>query len=175
MDSEIRLRKEQGRRLAQAREAAGYRSARAAALENNWPESTYRAHEAGTRTIGVDDAERYAKRFRAAGVPISGKAILFGADEEDTSAVSFQEVGRRVAAIRQALGLTTYEMAKKLGTQQGRLESWEAGISLIPASEALKLKRMLPGLSTDWIYDGDPERIQVGLADQLNAALAEQE
>jgi phage repressor protein C with HTH and peptisase S24 domain len=76
-------RKAQGRRLAAAREEAGYRSARDAALSNNWPESTYRAHEAGTRTIGQDDAERYARRFRAAGVRVTAQAILF-ADEEET-------------------------------------------------------------------------------------------
>lgn len=78
MDQEARIRKEQGDRLAAAREAAGYRSARAAALDNDWPESSYRAHEAGTRTIGMDDAQRYAKRFRAEGVTVSAQSILFG-------------------------------------------------------------------------------------------------
>ena len=68
----------QGSRLAAARKAAGWPSARAAALDNEWPESSYRAHEAGTRTIGQDDAERYARRFRSAGVAISAPGILFG-------------------------------------------------------------------------------------------------
>jgi SOS-response transcriptional repressor LexA len=40
--------------------------------------STYRAHEGGTRTIGQDDAERYARRFRAAGANITAPIILFG-------------------------------------------------------------------------------------------------
>lgn len=75
MDQESARRKAQGRRLRQARIAAGLRSAREAALENEWPESTYRAHEAGTRTIGQDDAERYARRFH-----VSGQAILYGGD-----------------------------------------------------------------------------------------------
>lgn len=70
-------RREQGKRLKQARVDAGYRSAREAALSNHWPESTYRAHETGTRTIGQDDAERYAKRFRAAGARITARDILF--------------------------------------------------------------------------------------------------
>lgn len=77
MTHEERIRLEQGQRLAGARERAGYRSARAAALENNWPESTYRAHEAGKRTIGQDDAERYAKRFRMQGVDVTAQQILF--------------------------------------------------------------------------------------------------
>jgi hypothetical protein len=71
-------RKQQGARLRAFRVAAGFRSAREAALTNNWPESSYRAHEAGTRTIGQDDAERYAERFRAEGVDVTAQRILFG-------------------------------------------------------------------------------------------------
>ncbi|KMO10403.1 peptidase S24 [Methylobacterium platani JCM 14648] len=78
---ENRVRAAQGERLRQARLAAGYRSARDAALQNAWPESTYRAHEAGTRTIGQDDAERYAARFRRDGVEVSAKGLLFGDDD----------------------------------------------------------------------------------------------
>jgi phage repressor protein C with HTH and peptisase S24 domain len=75
-------RRNQGRRLAEARAAAGFRSARAAALGNGWNEGTYRTHESGTRTIGLDDAERYARRYRAAGIRVSAQDILFG-DESD--------------------------------------------------------------------------------------------
>ena len=82
MNKEERLRREQGRRLTQARQAANYRSARSAAMENGWPQSSYRAHEAGTRTIGQDDAERYARRFRLHGAQVTAQDILFGAAEE---------------------------------------------------------------------------------------------
>lgn len=78
---EGRIRIDQGERLRLARLAAGYRSARDAALRNGWPESTYRAHEAGTRTMGQDDAERYAERFRRDGVQVTAKGLLFGDDE----------------------------------------------------------------------------------------------
>lgn len=67
---------EQGRRLKAARLAAGFRSGRAAAVEAEWAESTYSSHEGGRRQIGQDDAERYARFFRASGVTASG--ILFG-------------------------------------------------------------------------------------------------
>lgn len=70
-------RKAQGNRLKDARKAAGYRSAAEAAEANGWKDGTYRTHEAGTRTIGPDDAEKYAKRFRARGVDISAPQILF--------------------------------------------------------------------------------------------------
>lgn len=71
------LRKAQGARLRAARIQAGFPSASAAA-KGVWPISTYSAHERGTRTIGMDDAERYARRFRAMGVPIVAQSILFG-------------------------------------------------------------------------------------------------
>jgi SOS-response transcriptional repressor LexA len=85
--NEAAIRKAQGKRLAAARETAGWRSARAAALDNGWPESSYRAHEAGTRTIGQDDAERYARRFRAAGVRITAQAIHFDGTQADQESV----------------------------------------------------------------------------------------
>lgn len=50
-------------RLQQARRRAGFRSARAAALEMGWPESTYRAHEAGTRNYDRDTARIYARAY----------------------------------------------------------------------------------------------------------------
>lgn len=77
MDKDERRRIEQGKRLAAARADAGYKSARAAALELGWRESSYRAHENGTRTIGQDDADRYAAAFRAKGVDVTGQAILY--------------------------------------------------------------------------------------------------
>ncbi|MGU3540031.1 LexA family transcriptional regulator [Methylobacterium sp. A54F] len=76
--TEDKRRKDQGQRLKRARKAAGYRSARDAALQNEWAESSYRAHESGTRTIGQDDAERYASRFRFDGVDVTARGILFG-------------------------------------------------------------------------------------------------
>ena len=92
MDKPTPLTLAQGRRLKAARQAAGFRSARAAAHEFEWPESTYRAHEAGTRTIGQDDADRYARAFRARGAVVSSQSILFGSTEEEIPAELF-EVG----------------------------------------------------------------------------------
>ena len=50
-------------RLRRARIAAGHRSARAAALANGWPASTYVAHEQGTRAFNPSHAATYADRF----------------------------------------------------------------------------------------------------------------
>lgn len=85
-DADARVRKAQGERLASCRKAAGYRSSRSASTDSGWPESSYRAHESGSRTIGQDDAERYAKRYRLLGVKqANAKYILFGNDSSETS------------------------------------------------------------------------------------------
>lgn len=68
-------RRQQGRRLKEAR-ARFYKSAREAALDNEWPESTYRSHEGGTRTMGDDDAARYARRFK-----VRAEWIKYGGSE----------------------------------------------------------------------------------------------
>lgn len=79
MEQDLKLRRRQGKRLQAVRLAAGFRSARAAAAECEWPESTYRSHENGSRRIGQDDAERYMNRFKAYGAKgYSARWLLFG-------------------------------------------------------------------------------------------------
>lgn len=41
-----------------------------------WSDSTYRSHEGGTRTIGLDDADTYAKAFG-----VTAQWIMFGTEE----------------------------------------------------------------------------------------------
>ncbi|GEC56807.1 hypothetical protein [Bradyrhizobium phage ppBeUSDA76-2] len=85
MTDDEKIRKGQGSRLRTVRMAAGYPSARSAALDAGWPESTYRAHEGGTRTIDPRDAERYIKHFLrqgAKGGNFTGRWIIYGDDDE---------------------------------------------------------------------------------------------
>ncbi|GJD52389.1 hypothetical protein OPKNFCMD_5154 [Methylobacterium crusticola] len=142
---ENRIRAEQGERLRQARIAAGYRSARDAALRNAWPESTYRAHEAGTRTIGQDDAERYAARFRRDGVGVSAKGILFGDDEAPDAADEGQVVA--VKGVISAGGLIEtgdeqvgpggdlFRIAVPFRVPHGTIAFRVAGVSMYPKYE----------------------------------------
>jgi hypothetical protein len=55
---------ESNERLKQARIAAGYETATAAAAAFDWSAVTYRAHEAGGRRLRQDAAEKYARAFR---------------------------------------------------------------------------------------------------------------
>lgn len=110
MDEE-KVRKAQGARLKKARVAAGYRSARDAALQNQWAESTYRAHEGGTRTIGQDDAEKYTARFRFDGVDVTARGILFG----DTEAPNQISIGANLVGVK---GLISAGSVIETGTEQ---------------------------------------------------------
>lgn len=98
MIDDEQIRKGQGSRLRTVRMAAGYRSARAAALDAGWKESTYRAHESGTRTIGTDDAAKYVLWFlkhgaRESGQNFTGKWIIYG-DAEELAAADFEDLLR---------------------------------------------------------------------------------
>ena len=65
--------REQGRRLQRAREQAGYRSARLAALRNGWKYPTYAAHELGGRALTPNIASKYAAAFS-----VHPEFLLFG-------------------------------------------------------------------------------------------------
>lgn len=55
--------REQGQRLQLAREHAGYKSGRMAALRLGWKYPTYAAHESGLRTFPPKVASKYARAF----------------------------------------------------------------------------------------------------------------
>lgn len=141
--SEDKKKLVQGARLKKARVAAGYRSAREAAIQNEWAESTYRAHESGTRTIGQDDAERYAARFRFDGVEVTARGILFGdtdATEQVAPGVSMVEVHGLISAgglietgtEQPAPGGNLYEVAIPFPVAEGTIAFRVSGPSMHP-------------------------------------------
>jgi len=66
------------RRLQLAREHAGFKSARQAALAMGWVYPTYASHENGLRDIPQKVAEKYARAFR-----VSPEYIMFGINPPD--------------------------------------------------------------------------------------------
>ncbi|WP_024516796.1 transcriptional regulator [Bradyrhizobium sp. Tv2a-2] len=94
MSSDEEIMKAQGGRLKQIRVLAGFGSARSASTEAGWAESTYRAHEAGTRTIDPKDADRYVHFFRThspAAKSYTGRWIIYG-ERDDLDSVSFDDL-----------------------------------------------------------------------------------
>lgn len=151
---EIIKRLEQGARLRKARKSAGYRSARSAALDNRWPESTYRAHEGGTRTIGQDDAERYAKRLRFRGASVTAEHILFGSEgAPDSSPLSSgpepapssgRDVLLEAPPIKEAIVVAieeTYEAMNKSPTEAELDDLVRATLEVLQARRVLSRRR----------------------------------
>lgn len=111
--SEDSIRIAQGKRLAAVRTAAGFNSARSAALECGWAESTYRAHENGTRTIGRNDADRYLVAFQRLGAKgYSGAWILYGTGDEPEESLD-EMVRNAPVAVRKELYRTARELLRK--------------------------------------------------------------
>jgi transcriptional regulator with XRE-family HTH domain len=54
---------ESNKRLRKARQEAGFKWARAAALKFGWPISTYASHENGQTPVPKEDAPKYARAF----------------------------------------------------------------------------------------------------------------
>ena len=132
-----RDRKLQGARLVQARLDAGYRTRHAAAVDNDWPPATYSSHERGTRTMGKDDAEKYAKRFRQLGAKTSAEHILFGTSISvlpSPEAITEYEMARSAAANPtggyRVKPNATFEGEVKLPPRNGPSDIEELGITV---------------------------------------------
>ena len=78
-------------RLRSARTAAGYTSARQAALSHNMSISTYTAHENGQNDYSAEKAEEYAKAFKT-----KAAWLLLGSNDDDDLAISIDSRLKRL-------------------------------------------------------------------------------
>lgn len=65
-------------------------------MDAGWPESTYKAHENGTRTIDPGDAARYVTWFLqqgAKGENFTGRWVIYG-DEDELTGAAFEDLVR---------------------------------------------------------------------------------
>lgn len=86
--------KTMGDRLREARIAAGFGSARAAATRHGWTISTYSAHENGQNQYGESDAKEYAKRYKVlSGWLLTGEGPRTPPKQED------QEPRRKITEV----------------------------------------------------------------------------
>lgn len=83
-----------GDRLKEARVAAGFQSATRAAESLGTKDSTYRAHENGQNEYSVDDARRYARKFK-----VSPIWLMFGHSPETSTGVEVEPSSLRGSSI----------------------------------------------------------------------------
>jgi transcriptional regulator with XRE-family HTH domain len=69
----------------------------------------------------------------------------------------FRVVGQRLAATREALGITQAERCRRLRVDPPRWNQYEVGKRRITIEVALAL-RLAFGVTLDWIYVGDSSR-----------------
>jgi hypothetical protein len=115
---------EQGKRLQLAREHAGYKSGRQAAMRLGWTYPTYAAHESGWRVYPPKVARKYSKAFG-----VAEEWLLFGKSPPDwytTAGESLIEISAPVRYLTMFDGQTAEEIEKHL---QGGLERSDFCIS----------------------------------------------
>jgi transcriptional regulator with XRE-family HTH domain len=79
-------------------------------------------------------------------------------------------MGARLAALREALGLTQEDMAAQMGVVTTALSAWESGRNQI---DIVKLARSADrwGFTTDWVARGDLSGLRRNLADKVAAII----
>ncbi len=80
------------------------------------------------------------------------------------------EVGRRVADVRDALGLDQVGLAKSLGISQQRLNNYERGFRMFDIELAVIIARK-HGVTMDFVYWGDLRGLPLHLASKLGETM----
>jgi len=62
-------------------------------------------------------------------------------------------IGQRLRLIREQLGLSQAQLAKKIGFSQNAISHWERGERDIPTQALIALKRL--GINIDWLLTGE--------------------
>jgi transcriptional regulator with XRE-family HTH domain len=77
------------------------------------------------------------------------------------------EQGERLIRLRQAMGIPTQTaMAAALGIEVSRWNNFERG-QPISKEIAFKVRLRFPGVTTDWLFFGDPSGLPLELAKRL--------
>lgn len=76
------------------------------------------------------------------------------------------DVGRRLRAAREAMGLTAKELCAAVGIQANRYSQWETGKNLLDPVVALQIAERY-GISLDYLYRGDLSGLKHSVAAKL--------
>jgi DNA-binding XRE family transcriptional regulator len=76
--------------------------------------------------------------------------------------------GERLLRLREAMEIPTQTaMAAALGIRVSRWNNFERGQSPLSLDVALKICRRFPGVTTDWLFRGNPAGLPLDLAKRL--------
>ncbi|KAA2236434.1 helix-turn-helix domain-containing protein [Salinarimonas soli] len=83
------------------------------------------------------------------------------------SEAPFTDVGRRLRLMRDIMGWSQMDLCRMLDIGQSRWSAYETGRVGMPIYEARRLKRLVPGLTLDYLYEGDTRHLTLELAMRL--------
>jgi phage repressor protein C with HTH and peptisase S24 domain len=129
------------RRLTEAREKAGFRSARAAALAHNWKESSYKAHERGTRPISLENALKYAAAFDADPKWIWGERVESRSNQTKVTNGTLTRVLPNVGSRRDSVPLSAKRLnvlGRAAGSPEGELIMDAEAVDTVPSPAILE-------------------------------------
>lgn len=174
-------------RLHAARRAAGFKSARAAALAHGWAEATYRAHETATGFIGDEMLRAYATAFNVDpewlardvgnGVQVDPvREARFRAriqNEGDAAGKAAKEAGKRLRLARRMAGYgSVAAAAEALDLNRSTLSAHEVGQNQI-APDVARLYAAGFACSADWLLTGQrPSGLPAAAEADLDGLLA---
>jgi len=79
-----------------------------------------------------------------------------------------KEVGNRITALREALGLKQAEMARAIGVLQAELSAWETGVRRPSIAKAKPLVDRYH-ITLDWLFLGDSGNLPHRVVEMLHA------
>lgn len=80
------------------------------------------------------------------------------------------DLAQRLRAVMLAEGIPTQDaFAAKLGVDKKRLNNPMVGYTL-SVDLAMRIRNAIPGMTRDWLYEGDETGLPVGLRDRLRDA-----
>lgn len=80
------------------------------------------------------------------------------------------DLAKRLRSVMVAEGIKTQkEFAAKLGVESKRLNNPLVGYTL-SVDLANRIKKLVPGITRDWLYDGDEDGLPVSVRDRLREA-----
>jgi transcriptional regulator with XRE-family HTH domain len=85
---------------------------------------------------------------------------MYGDDETDYFSEDMATFGDRVAAAREALGLTQAQLARRLGVKAQTIDAWEADRSE-PRANRLQMLAGLLNVSIMWLMTGEGAGLEV--------------
>jgi hypothetical protein len=156
-----------------ARQLAGFKSARAAALAYSWPESAYAAHEAGTRWPSAEQMARYMETFAVDPARLR-QAESFGVPPAVAKTQEKRRRARRLVLARQLAGFATAKLAANTYdfNEQNYYahESGRHGIS----DQLAAVYGLAFAVSPRWLLHGDgPSGITTQSGAEMPSALVE--